>query len=406
MIKRHDEQDEQKEAQLYRHPFALSLPFSSSFSLYLHVPFCLSKCGYCSFYSEPIDEIPFFFEASTDAWLEALIQEAKNIASHWRGRRPPLRTLYIGGGTPSLLSLPVWGRLIHLLDNTFDLSELEEATIEANPCSLTEEHLSIWRDSFVTRVSLGIQSLQNDELAWLGRQHDEATALLALDKTLAYGFDVSADLIFGIPHQTLRTWRDSLQRVLDSGVEHVSAYQLTLEPDTPLGKITPSLSDGYSFYRFAQWYLPRKGLEQYEIASFSRPSKECRHNLAYWRQENVLALGPSAWGYLTKEGLRYRNAPTLKEYITSMTTQSSLSERLGERSRGVEAAILALRTRWGIDVASFAARFGHELAEEVSAVLKEIPQRLVSFEKGHIHLTPAGMRVGNAIWIELLELDF
>jgi oxygen-independent coproporphyrinogen-3 oxidase len=225
--------------------------------------------------------------------------------------------------------------------------------------------------------------------------------------TRAYGFRTSADLIFGTPSQTLRTWHDSLRRVLDTGVEHLSVYQLTLEPDTPLGKAKPSLPDGYSFYRFAQWYLPRKGLTQYEIASFSRPGRECRHNLAYWRQENVLALGPSGWGYL--DGLRYRNPLTLKEYLKKYLvqeeTQPLVSERLGERSRGIEAAILALRTQWGIDIASFTARFGRELTEEISAVLKKMPQRLVDFEEGPIRLTPAGMRVGNAIWTELLELD-
>jgi oxygen-independent coproporphyrinogen-3 oxidase len=381
----------------------------STFSLYLHVPFCVSKCGYCSFYSEPVSEAPISFEASLDAWLRALTREVETFIAHWGGR-PPLRTLYIGGGTPSLLPPPVWRRLIRLLESAFDLAGLEEATVEANPCSLTEEHLSLWRDAFITRVSLGVQSLQDDELAWLGRRHDGAMALLALEKALTCGFDVSADLIFGIPYQTLRTWHDSLRRVWVSGAEHVSTYQLTLEPDTPLGKLMPSLPDGYSFYRFAQWYLPRKGLEQYEIASFSRPGKECRHNLAYWRQENVLALGPSAWGYRAKDGLRYRNAPTIEEYVTPAATQAevypSVVERLEDRSRGIEAAILALRTKWGIGVAAFAARFGHELAEEVSAALKKIPQRLVCFEKDRIYLTPAGMRVGNAIWVELLELDF
>jgi oxygen-independent coproporphyrinogen-3 oxidase len=131
---------------------------------------------------------------------------------------------------------------------------------------------------------------------------------------------------------------------------------------------------------------------------------ECRHNLAYWRQENVLALGPSAWGYLAKDGLRYQNAPTLREYVAP-EAQPRVVERLEGRSSGIEAAILALRTRWGIDVASFAARFGHGLAEEVSEVLKKIPPRLVAFEKNHVRLTPDGMRVGNSIWVELMGLE-
>jgi oxygen-independent coproporphyrinogen-3 oxidase len=381
------------------------------FSLYLHVPFCASKCGYCAFYSEALAEPSgssvTSLNSSVEKWLSALSREAGYIRAVWGGR-PRLRTLYVGGGTPTVLSLSEWERLLRILEGAFDFSELEEATAEANPCSLTKEHLSLWRDSFVTRVSLGVQSLRDDDLVWLGRRHNARTALQALARTCSGGFEVSADLIFGLPSQTLRTWHDSLWRVLDLGVGHVSAYQLTLEPGTPLGSASPSLPEGYPFYRFAQWYLPRKGLEQYEVASFSRPGKECRHNLAYWRQEPVLALGPGAWGYL--RGFRYRNAPTLREYADLTATQPPVfqAERLGfsqgDVSRGVEAAILALRTKWGIDTACFAAQFGKEFMEEVLDVLKKIPPRLVRFFEGGVCLTPSGMRVGNAIWVELLEL--
>ena len=380
------------------------MPF---FSLYLHVPFCVSKCNYCAFYSEALDGTPSSAAASIEGWLSALSREAGYIHAIWGGR-PCLRTLYIGGGTPTILSLSEWKRLFRVLEDTFDFSAVEEVTVEANPCSLTDGHLSLWRDSLVTRVSLGVQSLRDDDLSWLGRRHDARAALRALEKTCSSGFDVSADLIFGLPSQTLRTWRDSLRRVLDLGVGHVSTYQLTLEPGTPLGDASPSLPEGYSFYRFAQGYLPRKGLEQYEIASFSRPGKECRHNVAYWRQEAVLALGPAAWGYI--RGFRYHNAPTFREYLDLTATQLSIveAERLGtseeDVSQGIEAAILALRTKWGIDTASFAARFGESLMKEVLRVLRNIPSRLVRFFEGGVCLTPSGMRVGNAIWIELLEL--
>jgi oxygen-independent coproporphyrinogen-3 oxidase len=359
-----------------------------------------------------------------EALLAALSLEAGRLEGVW-GARVPLSTVYVGGGTPSVLSLDLWKRLIRILEGAFDFSGVGEATVEANPCSLTDGHLALWRGSFVTRVSVGVQSLRNEELSWLGRRHDAETALAALDRSLSFGFDVSADLLFGLPSadfpfQTLRTWHDSLRRVLASGVGHVSTYQLTLAPDTPLGKANPSLSngvpplsndtlsDGYSFYRFAQGYLPRKGLEQYEIASFARPGKECRHNLAYWRQENVLALGPSAWGYLDRggDGFRYCNAPTLEEYERADSRLSIAgAERLEGRMRGIEAAILALRTKWGIETASFAACFGRDLTDAVLEVLRAVPPRLVRFENGSARLTPAGMRVGNAIWTELLELE-
>ena len=368
------------------------------FSLYLHVPFCTVKCGYCSFYSCPSDE------GLTDEWLRALSREAGYLKAIWGGR-VPLRTLYIGGGTPSVLDLVSWRRLFHILEGAFDLSGLLEATVEANPCSLAQGHLELWRESFLTRISMGVQSLQNDELKWLGRLHDAETAKRAIGKAQDFGFNVSADLIFGHPLQTLRSWHDSLRQLLFLGLEHISTYQLTLEPDTPLGNKNPTLPEGYPFYRFAQGYLSHKGMEQYEIASFAFPGKECRHNLAYWRQENVLALGPAAWGYL--DGFRYGNTPSLEEYILLTRSQPPIveAERLNGGARGIEAAILALRMKEGMDEASFSARFGQKLCGKILCALKEMPSRLVRFEEGRVHLSPAGMRVGNAIWTELLGLS-
>ena len=369
-----------------------------SFSLYVHVPFCVSKCGYCSFYSRSFDEV------SVEIWLDGVSCEANRLSELW-GEKIRLRTIYVGGGTPSVLPVSTWKRLFYILDKNFDFSGVIEFTVEANPCSMTEGHLSLWSDSRVTRVSLGVQSLNGDELSWLGRRHDGKTALTALEKIIFSGFDASADLIFGLPSQTLSTWRDSLRSVLSAGASHISTYQLALEPDAPLGRDNPLLPDGYPFYRFAQWYLERKGLAQYEIASFAYPGKECRHNLAYWRQENVVAIGPSAWGYLSGFRYRYRNARTLEEYAALAKEGFPIVEveRLEERSSGVEAAILALRTRLGIDVASFAAQFGERLASDVLGALKKVPHHLVRFENEQVSLTSAGMRVGNAIWAELLE---
>lgn len=364
--------------------------------MYLHVPFCAGKCGYCSFYSKP--------SAAGDvaAYLDALETEI----ALWKGLLGPLspRTLYVGGGTPSLLSPDEWGRLIALLEGLGDWSCLEEATVEANPSSLNDELLDIWRDSFFTRISLGVQSLKDAELEALGRRHDTRLALEAMECIARSGLRMSVDLIFGIPGQTLRSWAASLRGVLEAGARHVSAYQLTLEPDTPMGLRAPVLPDGYPFYRYAQWFLPRQGLAQYEISSYAPPGGECRHNLAYWRQEDVLALGPAAWGYL--EGRRYANPGTLGAYLEAagrnFPEAKTAGERLGPRARGIEAAILSLRTRWGIDRVSFADRWGNSLLEEVESVLMAIPSHLVHADEQSLALTPAGMRVGNAIWTEVL----
>ncbi|GHV44362.1 coproporphyrinogen III oxidase [Synergistales bacterium] len=382
------------------------------FSLYVHVPFCAAKCHYCAFYSVTLSK----GGASADAYLAALRREAEMLRSAWSGKIP-IRTIYIGGGTPTAMPPTLWRDLIETIEGTFDLSHLEEATVEANPCSLNDCHLALWRGAFVTRVSLGVQSLDDDELRWLGRVHDSKTALRALEKALSYDFSVSADLIFALPRQTLRSWRNTCAQILSSGVSHVSAYQLSIEPDTPLGRLSPSsrdaAPDGYPFYRFAQWYMAKKGLAQYEISSFARPGSECRHNLAYWRHENVLTLGPSAWGYINRasDGFRYHNVKTVEEYIDLTRSRLPIAdaEVLAGQKRNGEAAILALRTKWGINFKDFKKeRFEDDLTEKIISVLENIPPRLVGFERdeaGKVErawLTPSGMRVGNAIWSEII----
>ncbi|MBR1671739.1 MAG: radical SAM family heme chaperone HemW [Fretibacterium sp.] len=374
--------------------------FGFPLSLYIHVPFCAAKCGYCSFYSRP-PRGPL----EAVSWLDALEVEA----GLWReraGRRIPLRTLYVGGGTPSLLPVPLWRRLLAVVERNFDLTPLIEASAEANPSSLTEELMRLWEDSCLTRVSLGVQSLNDAELRTLGRLHDADRALWAMGRAARSRLALSADLIFGVPGQTLRSWSASLRGALAVGASHLSTYQLTLEPDTPLGRSAPVLPDGYPFYRYAQWLLPRKGFPQYEISSFAPEGRECRHNLAYWRQENVLALGPAAWGYL--EGRRYENPRTLEAYLSAAAKNFpeplAAGETLSPRQRAVEAAILALRTRWGIRREDFAARRGAAFLAEVEGVMSRLPSRLVRDGGGRLALTPAGMRVGNAVWTELMEL--
>lgn len=373
---------------------------SSPLSLYLHVPFCAAKCGYCSFYSRPPRG-----ELEIGSWLDAVELEARL----WReraGRWLPLRTLYVGGGTPSLLPVPLWRRLLAVIEQNFDLTPLEEASVESNPSSLTEDLLSLWEGAFFTRLSLGVQSLNDAELRTLGRLHNADKALRAMERAARSRLALSADLIFGVPGQTLRSWAASVKGVLLAGAAHLSTYQLTLEPETPLGRTAPALPDGYPLYRYTQWLLPRKGFFQYEISSFALPGGECRHNLAYWRQENVLALGPAAWGYLN--GLRYANPRTLEAYLDAarqgFPAPLAEGEALGNRERAVEAAILALRTRWGIDRAGFAAQWGAGLLREVEAVMSRLPPRLVRDDGASLALTPAGMRVGNAVWTELMGI--
>lgn len=255
--------------------------------------------------------------------------------------------------------------------------------------------------------------MNNNELKILGRLHDADGALKALELINNSGLNSSADLIFGIPEQNLRSFSASLKGVINTGVKHISTYQLTLEENTPLGKFylnnfNKKLPDGYFFYRYAQWLLPRKNFLQYEISNFALKGFECLHNLAYWRQENVLALGPAAWGYL--DGLRYKNPENLKNYfqVASENFENILNfnnaEFLDKKSRAIEAAILALRTLEGINKSDFVLKYGEDLFNKIKNILSGLPERLVNINNENLSLSPAGMRVGNAIWAELMQI--
>ena len=357
---------------------------AKSRGLYVHVPFCARKCGYCSFYSV----IPCGGDVA--AWLGALEREA---GGYLHGHKLRIDTLYIGGGTPTALTLPQWLELIRILQRCFDLSALTEATSEANPKSLTPEHVAFFRDNGFTRISLGVQSLNDAELLTLGRIHDSRSALRAMELVSSSGLNLSCDLIFAIPGQTLRTWDRSLRQVMELA-GHVSCYQLTLEPDAPMWEEYGGddlNTAGYKFYRYAQYILPRHGYVQYEVSNFAQPGHECRHNMLYWDHSDVAALGPSAVSYL--DGVRYSNPRTLREYISGIEPEC---EELPPRERAIELSILSLRTKWGISRA--------ELLPEIEAAISQMPPDLFVFTPERIALSKRGMRLGNAIWSELIGL--
>ncbi len=356
----------------------------NSAGLYIHVPFCERKCGYCSFYS-----IAGGVEY-VGAWLEALEREAGRYF-RVEGGKIPLRTLYIGGGTPTVLSLPQWQELAGIICRYFDVSSLIEATCEANPNSLTPEHMAFFRDNNFTRISLGVQSLNDDELLTLGRIHNSRQALRAMELVKSCGLNLNCDLIFAIPGQTLRTWDYSLRCVMEHA-DHVSCYQLTLEPDTPMGRKFSGEdlnASGYKYYRYAQYVLPKHGFTQYEISNFAPSGHECRHNMSYWDHSDVIALGPSAVSYV--DGVRYSNPRTLREYISGVEAES---EELSPRERAIELVILSLRTKWGV------LRDG--LMPEIEDAISQMPSDLFVITPERISLSKRGMRLGNSVWSEIM----
>jgi len=369
-------------------------------SLYIHVPFCVRKCPYCAFYSRT------YSKEAVGRYLDGLEMEIQ----WWKDRGifpGPLKTIYIGGGTPSILTPCEWDRFIDIIAGHFTIETQAEVTVEANPDSVTPDLLSIWKNWYISRISLGVQSLDEHEIEWLNRPYSKEHVCKTLDMIKEYPFSLSCDLMFTIAGQTLRKWHESLSELIHTwDPEHLSIYQLTLEPGTPWGRLPPEgITEGYGPYRFAQWYLPRKGYWQYEIASFAREGHICRHNLAYWYQENVIGLGPSAWGYL--DGLRYSNSKELETYLFSLRSKSqkgawSYSEYLDNGQKAKEAAILSLRTSEGFNCSEFRERFGSQASDEILGILENIPKHLCCNRKGRIFLTSRGMRIANAIWEQLV----
>jgi len=367
-------------------------------SIYIHIPFCLRKCPYCPFYSRA------FSEDEADKYLSSLEKEIQwwKRSGHEIGI---LNTLYIGGGTPSILTDHQWSRLIGLLENSFRFSPDCEVSVEANPESVTQNRLFKWDNWRVNRISLGVQSLQDNELKWLERPYNRKDVTDALDLIRDHRFLLSCDLMFSLGNQPLRSLYSTLNELLNFWhPEHISTYQLTLEKGTPWGENPPeNMDDGYAGYRFIQWYLSQKGYEQYEISSFARYNNYCRHNLAYWDQQNVIGLGPSAWGYIN--GLRYSNSPDYESYvIRSGLSESTIaySEFLDNEKRAREAVILSLRTAWGFSISDFSSIFGQSTVRDILNDLNDVPGEYLVYDKNNVYLSPKGMRVGNSIWEKII----
>jgi oxygen-independent coproporphyrinogen-3 oxidase len=371
-------------------------PPSGRLALYIHIPFCERKCNYCAFESA----VPAAGE--TDAYLDALGREL----DLWQQRigKPLLETCYFGGGTPTVLSAAQWRRLADIVEAHFYFADNAEVTAEANPNSLNVDQLRVWRDWRVTRVSVGVQSFDDAELHALGRLHSARQARDAISASLASGFAVSLDLMFALPGQTFAGWAASLHEAVRSGTGHISLYQLSIEKGTPWESLDQTkLPDGYEMYRWAQWYLPKKGFEQYEISNFARPGLCSRHNLNYWREGKYLGAGPAAAGYLG--GWRWKNAGSLSAYIKRVNAGSfafASGERLDADAAAREASVLALRTAAGLDRAEFVSRYGAAAFDYVTDKLRQFPGDLYKLTESGVRLTKKGMRVANIIWAELV----
>jgi oxygen-independent coproporphyrinogen-3 oxidase len=367
-------------------------------SLYIHVPFCRSKCGYCAFYSEPLRE------GMLDAYLPLLLDEI----SLWRERLGPLNvpTVFFGGGTPSLLPPEHLARILDALRQHFDLAPDAEITMEANPESASPDFLAAARRLGVNRLSLGVQSFRDEELALLGRPHTARQAWEAATHARSAGFaNLGLDLIWGLPGQREGQWLESLRRAVELSPEHLSCYGLSLEPGTPLAEAPEDLRPMPPERELAHMYLHTgdiledAGYLQYEISNYARLGQACRHNQLCWEGRDYLGFGPAATSTLGH--LRHTNPEALRAWAELVRTRKigfHQRETLTPEIRASERLMLALRTSKGLDLAEYRALSGTNLLTTHKSVIQALRQNeLIRINQGRLRLTRTGMLVSNSI---------
>lgn len=372
-------------------------------ALYAHVPFCRRLCGYCDFYSEVLDP------AAAGPLVETLLRE---LAGHLARHACRFDTIFVGGGTPTVLPPTVLEHLLVGLGSHRDPGSPVEFTVEANPATVTAEVAEIMLGAGVNRVSIGAQSFQPAELRVLEREHSPDQVAQTVAACRRAGLEhISLDLIFGVPGQTLESWQQSLRAALALGPEHLSCYGLTYEPGTALtrrrdvGEIQPIDQDVEAdMYELTQDTLAAAGLPQYEISNFARPGAECRHNLRYWHNQPYVGVGPAAAGFVDE--LRYKNVADTAAYVAAIRSGHSPwseQEQLAPEQRARETAMLELRLVDGIDRRTFMTRFDRDPAELFAAAIERHARvGLLEVDEAGIRLTRAGRLLANTVIVDFL----
>ena len=371
--------------------------------VYVHIPFCSIRCAYCDFptVAGRDDRI--------EAYLDALVRE---IGAMQRDLPGSADTVFVGGGTPSRLEPAQLARVLDAVGRRFSVRNDAEITLEGNPESLTRERLEGYRAAGVTRISVGVQSLDDAVLRRAGRAHDGAESIRALRDARRAGFpDVSADLIAGLPGERLDGWAETLRRVMDQGPDHVSVYLLETDKDTPLsrgvrnGRVVVADDDALAAaYQTTVAVLEAGGWLLYEISNFARPGKRSRHNLKYWSDEPYAGFGNGAHGYVA--GVRRANRRDVDGYIAAVERgedPAEWNEPFDSRRRLAEALFLGLRRREGVDLSALAARYGEDpLSVWAEAWRLGAEAGLVEEGDGRTRLTPEGRLRSNALFAEFV----
>ena len=365
--------------------------------LYIHIPFCLSKCPYCDFYS--ITSI-----SAVSDFLDALFKEMEMYCNRFN----PFDTVYIGGGTPSLLSSKQLENILTKVRENFDLLPDSEITIEANPADLNQSFLESIREIGINRINIGVQSFDENVLGFLGRRHSIKQAISAIEASRRAGFhNIGLDLIYGVPEQNIDLWLDTLRQTIVFSPEHLSCYQLTLEAKTPLGIrcqagefSVPGEELQYEFFMKTSEFLRDAGYIHYEVSNFARGIEHTsRHNQKYWDHSPFLGLGPSAHSFYGNQ--RWWNHRSLDQYFNAINGGNlpiEGKEILTMEQLQLEALYLGLRTKRGVCLEEFKNQYDYDLFIEKKKLLVKLEEEgFISIEDGYLYPTQRGFAIADSL---------
>ncbi len=375
-----------------------------SMELYIHIPFCVKKCAYCDFLS---------FHAGEEekrSYVDALLKEIRARSGSPSVQGKTVSSIFIGGGTPSVLPAGWIREILEAVRECFDLDADAEISMESNPGTLDAEKLLMYREAGINRLSIGCQSTEDKELELLGRIHTFSQFLESYSLARDAGFsNINIDLMSGLPGQSAASWEASLRRIAELEPEHLSCYSLILEEGTPLYRqqasyVFPEEDEERAMYEGTHGVLEEYGFHQYEISNYSLPGRECRHNLGYWTGVEYLGLGLGASSYL--EYRRFSNTDRMNTYLSHASEPQLLEEneeRLTTEDRMGERMILGLRLMEGVSAVEFEQEFGQSLKRRYGSVIdKYTGWHLLEWEGNRLHLTREGISVSNTVMADFL----
>jgi len=373
--------------------------------LYIHIPYCIHKCGYCDFNSHPIkhDEM--------DHYIDALVAEMQHYAKIYSNTNI-IKTIFLGGGTPTTLTVYQLERILKECVKEFKVAPDAEITIEANPATIDIEQMKSIRQTGYNRISIGVQSFDKTELKLLDRAHGPEEVHSTVDCARKAGFDnLSLDLMFAIPNQSLSSWESNLDKALEKNPEHLSTYNLTIEQGTAFSKlqsngklIMPEDGHQLELYKKTIERLTKKGFHHYEISNFARQGKECKHNITYWENTNTLGLGAGASSYIN--GTRFKNINLPAHYIRQVKegkTAVEHSETLEPRQAMGETIMLGLRLLQGISIHQFERRFQVSFINLFKKIIHSLKEKeLILIEDDCLRLSPKGLFLADSVILEFI----